>query len=42
MRRIDEAMARIDLVLTDSLPKAASSNNPQLHFPDELRTDSPA
>jgi len=35
-------MARIDLVLTDSLPKAASSNNPQLHFPDELRTDSRA
>ncbi len=32
LRRIDEAMARIDLVLTDSLPRAASSNNPQLHF----------
>ncbi|MGA8072244.1 MAG: hypothetical protein WB995_02140 [Candidatus Acidiferrales bacterium] len=42
MRRIDEAMARIDLVLTDSLPKAASSNNPQLHFPGELRPDSRA
>jgi len=29
LRRIDEAMARIDLVLTDSLPRAASSNNPE-------------
>jgi hypothetical protein len=35
MRRIDEAMARIDLVLTDSLPRAASSANPQLHFPGQ-------
>jgi hypothetical protein len=35
LRRIDEAMARIDLVLTDSLPLAASSNNPRLHLSGE-------
>lgn len=35
LRRIDQAMERIDSVLTDSLPRAASSNNPALHFRDE-------
>jgi hypothetical protein len=32
LRRIDEAMTRIDLVLTDELPRAASSNNPRVHL----------
>ena len=32
LRRIDEAMARIDMVLTDSLPRAAGSKNPQFHL----------
>lgn len=35
LRRIDEAMARIDLVLTDSLPKAAGSKDAHFHIPDE-------
>src|SRR5580704_2438548 len=32
LRRIDQAMTRIDLVLTDELPRAASSNNPRVHL----------
>jgi hypothetical protein len=32
LRRIDEAMARIDMVLTDSLPRAASSKDPHFHL----------
>ena len=32
LRRIDEAMTRIDLVLTDELPRAAGSNNPAHTF----------
>jgi hypothetical protein len=32
LKRIDEAMARVDMVLTDSLPRAASSPDARFRF----------